>query len=259
MLDLLTLDLKGAFRQEGCPLCHLRTKTEEHYIYSVLYEYVTDGGVRERFVNSLGYCRKHAWQKWLIEYEHWHDGLGTATMYESVLQQNLDGLETFMQMTRQESVRQHSRSRAALAWLRALLGRALSQVAVLSARAPARLPFGLVGRTRCRVCEQGEQTDRSFIRTFAEKLEWAQFRDWYRESEGLCMPHLNQVLSASDPEWRDFLVQVAVEKLAANAIALREALHRHESPLRAEPSGERERQGRRRAVAQLFGNPARTW
>ena len=248
MLDLLSIELKDAFQQRGCPICYLRLKVEARYIYSILYEYVTDGGVRVQFVNSLGYCRKHAWQMQGIEFEHWHDGLGTATMYESVLQGNLAGLNKFIERTRPQVEAAHSSWPQWLTRLRKRFHRTFDG-------APRQLPFGLIPRARCRVCEMGTQCETWYIPVLAEKLVWEQFREWYRQSDGLCLPHLNGVLPlVPDPMWRAWLIELAVQKLGANASDLGEFLRKRNYRFHDELVTVSESTAFRRAVEQFTGN-----
>ncbi|MCX7840480.1 MAG: DUF6062 family protein, partial [Anaerolineae bacterium] len=171
MLDFSALWFRDAFRHQGCPICYLRARDDARYIFTILYEFVTDGGVRTNFVNSLGYCHEHAWAQQRTEAEHWGDGLGTATMYESVLAQNLAGLDEFIRATRREI----ARARLPF-WAR------------LRKHLPRALPFGIEPRAPCRVCELGAQGERALLDTFAQKIEWDEFRAWYRASDGLCLP-----------------------------------------------------------------------
>lgn len=241
MLDFSVLWFKDAFRQKGCPICYLRARDDARYIFTILYEYVTDGGVRTNFVNSLGYCHEHAWVQQRTEAEHWGDGLGTATMYESVLAQNLAGLDELIRATRREI----ARARLPL-WAR------------LRKHLPRALPFGIEPRAPCRVCELGAQGEHALLTTFASKIEWDEFRAWYRASDGLCLPHLNAVLEhITDVDARRFVIQVAIEKLETNAAALREYWRKHDYRFRNEPLTDAERDSPRRAVEQFVGN--RRW
>jgi len=64
-MDLITFELELAFRKEGCPVCRLRSRDEARYISSFLWEFVNDPGIRVHLVNALGFCREHAWLRWL--------------------------------------------------------------------------------------------------------------------------------------------------------------------------------------------------
>lgn len=241
VLDFSALWLKEAFRQKGCPICYLCARDAARYIFTILYEYVTDGGVRANFVSSLGYCHEHAWAQQRTEAEHWSDGLGTATMYESVLVQNLAGLDEFIRATRRDM----ACARLPF-WTR--LRKHLSRA----------LPLGIAPRAPCRVCELGAQGERALVDTFAQKIEWDEFRAWYRASDGLCLPHLNAVLAhIANVDAQRFVVEVAIEKLEVNATALREYWRKRAGRFQPELLTEAERDAPRRAVEQIVGN--RQW
>jgi len=247
VLDFAALWFKDAFQHQGCPICYLRARDDARYIFTILYEYVTDGGVRATFVNSLGYCSEHAWAQQRTEAERWGDGLGTATMYESVLAQNLDGLDEFIRATRRAMARERSP-----------IWRGIARVVRRLGRATPALPFGVVPRAPCRVCELGAQGERALLETFAQKIGWDEFRAWYRASDGLCLPHLNATLERiADADARRFVIEVTLEKLEANAVALREYWRKHDYRFQDEPITDAERQAWRRAVEQFVGN--RRW
>jgi Family of unknown function (DUF6062) len=183
-----------------------------------------------------------------IEFEHWRDNLGTATMYESVLQRNLAGLNEFVERTRRQIEAQHPPSAHWLSRLRIHLRRTLDG-------ASPKLSPGLTPQARCRVCEQGEKSAGWFVQTLAQKLEWEQFREWYRQSDGLCLPHLNHLLAGvADAQRRAWLADVAVEKFEANARDLGKALGRSNHRFHEELAAGSEGKAYRRAVEQFKGN-----
>ena len=257
MLDFSAIWFKDAFRQRGCPICYLQEHGDARYIFSVLYEFVTDGPTRAGFVDSLGYCREHAWAQQMTEKEHWNDGMGTATMYESVLDQNLMGLDQFIKATRREIAHQRSPFMRGLARWGNQIKQALPRLPI-QGTTTARFPFGIVPCKLCRVCETGNRSVSASLDTFANKIEWDEFRDWYRASDGLCLPHLNAVLERiAEPALRRFVVEVAVEKLEENAAALREYLRKRDYRFKHEPLTAAERDSWRRAVEQFVGK--RRW
>lgn len=80
--SLLSVDLRLALKEPGCPICRLRADAELRYIRSLLWEFVNDPLTRSRFIASLGYCREHTWQVGLLEKEKFGSSLGTAILYE---------------------------------------------------------------------------------------------------------------------------------------------------------------------------------
>ena len=257
MLDYSAILLKDAFRQKGCPICYLQERGDARYIFSILYEMVTDWPVRVGFVDSLGYCHEHAWAQQMTEKEQWGDGMGTATMYESVLEQNLAGLDQFIKATRREIGYHRSPLRRGLGRVGNRIQQALPRLPIQVATEP-RFPFGIAPHGMCRVCESGSRSVNASLDNFAAKIQWDEFRAWYRASDGLCLPHLNAVLERiEDSESRRFVVEVAVEKLEANAAELREYWRKRDYRFQHEPLTAAERDSWRRAVEQFVGN--RRW
>lgn len=82
-------ELLEAFQKApGCAICGLTLRGTHRYMDSLLYESVTDGGMRARLIKSKGFCPRHA--RFLLEY---NDALGTALLYEDQLQLGLDFLQ----------------------------------------------------------------------------------------------------------------------------------------------------------------------
>lgn len=226
MLDFAAIELKSSFERKGCPLCYLRRKDQERYIYGVLYEYVNDPDVRASFVGSLGYCRDHAWQQQLTEIGRCKDVLGTGTMYESVLQQNLLGLERFIATLRTDD--------SPIGWLSRLGGKLrIAQPGsydhlTADTEEQVNLPFGLIPRGPCRVCKVRDEGDERALHTLVANIEQEKFVAAYRDSGGLCLPHLGAALNpargGAGSVVRDLLIRLTLERLQEKARALRSLL-----------------------------------
>ncbi|NOY78747.1 MAG: hypothetical protein GXO76_12860 [Calditrichaeota bacterium] len=57
--DSLYFDFEEAFAAEECPVCHLLDLRERRYIESIFYESVNDPGVRKKFRQAGGLCKRH--------------------------------------------------------------------------------------------------------------------------------------------------------------------------------------------------------
>jgi hypothetical protein len=232
MLDLGAIALKESFKDEGCPLCHLKRKDEAHYIHGVLYEYVNDAQVRHGFVASLGYCREHAWQQQMMEMKRCKDLLGTGTMYQSVLQQNLLRLEKFIASL-------HAGD-SETGWLSRLGGKLRYNLPGSSNHSgqeeQVTLPFGLAAQRRCRVCTVRDEGDERMLHTFVNTIEQEKFVAGYRHSGGLCLPHLSAVLNQNaGAGLGGLLIRIAIEMLQEKARALRSLLGNYYRRSRKKP------------------------
>jgi len=251
-MSLIAVDLKLAFREPGCPVCRLRNESEARYIFSLLYEYVNDPGVREHLLRSLGFCHLHAWEMQATEQELWGSGLGSSIIYEHLLSQALAGLQAYLIQINRRSRRASwgSRLKAWMAERFGLNGHVPDPVA-------AALPVGLVPQERCRACQMGDQAEERDIHTLVEMGAEPEFRDWYRASDGLCLPHLRQALAFAERqgniEVARFLAEVSEEKLERLTRDLREYIRKHAWQFRHEPKLEREQHSWIEAIAFFIG------
>ncbi|NOZ05025.1 MAG: hypothetical protein GXP41_01555 [Chloroflexi bacterium] len=222
-MGLIKLDLKLAFQEEGCPVCRLRHQSEQRYIYNLLWENVTDGGIRAMLVRSLGFCHAHSWQLQETEQKQWNDGLGTGIIYEDLTERALAGLKAYTQ----EVSRSPARNMAPRWWKR-LRRLWPSQPHGAHDSGPANndfLPASLVPRGPCRVCELGDRTEATYLSWLLRSLSDDDFQEAYRTSDGLCLPHLRQALALArdeNPDTLPTLTEIAEEKTRRLAHALGE-------------------------------------
>ena len=252
-MGLITLDLKLAFREEGCPVCRLRHQGEQRYIHNLLWENVTDGGIRAMLVRSLGFCHTHSWQLQETEQKQWNDGLGTGIIYEDLTERALTGIKAYAQeVSRSPARRLAPRWRK---WLRRLLpGQANG--ARNTAPSDDFLPAGLVPRGPCRVCELGDKTEATYLNWLRRSLADDDFRQAYRDSDGLCLPHLRQAVILARDENPDALVtltEIAEEKTRRLARALSEYVRKHNWQFQNETMWPAEQISWQRAVAFFAG------
>ncbi|WP_297507437.1 DUF6062 family protein [Thermococcus sp.] len=91
-MDIVGIKLSEALRGRGCPVCRAMEKFEEDEIATILYEHVTDPGVRTKFRESLGLCTRHAWKTLEVALGNPLLGpLGVSIIYEDVLDVYLRG------------------------------------------------------------------------------------------------------------------------------------------------------------------------
>lgn len=257
-MDLITLNLKLAFREPGCPVCRLRQQQEQRYLFNLLYENVNDGTTRLRLVRGLGLCPDHAWRLQATEPQHWSDGLGTGIIYEDLTGRLLGSLSAYLAQDRspQEGLaRLMERLRE---WLkpRGRMGRWLAQY--LPAPAPATSLLARLSPTAsCRACEMIGDREETYLIWLARQSGDPEFRGWYSASDGLCLPHLRRALTyAEDEETVRFLAQVAADKLKPLLADLGEYLRKHSWHNRDEPKYPWEQASWIRSVA-FFAGEAR--
>lgn len=236
-------NVKHAMRQPGCPLCRLCREAERRYLENLLWENVNDPATRAQWAAGLGFCPRHAWQLQRIEAHRYGDGLGNAILYEDLLQRVIPALEAMVPGpgAAPEPI-----------WRR--LARALGRVAPAEGHKEA--APGLQGRQRCRVCRLAEDTACAYADWLIEGLAEAEIREIYRNSDGLCLPHLRLVLArgrSRSPEAIQWLAEETVRRLRALLACLREYIRKHDWNHRHEPMRPEERRAWIRAVAFFAG------
>ena len=85
--------LEDALGGTGCPVCTQIEAVERHYLEGMLYEYVLDVGVRKKLHKLHGFCTRHAKLAIMTEVRLKSDGLHLATMFETVVQENIGVIE----------------------------------------------------------------------------------------------------------------------------------------------------------------------
>ena len=87
--DVLYHEVLEALQAGGCALCRLGRRAGDSYLHALIYEGVTDPGLREKLRDARGPCFRHAWrlanQRGAV--------LGTAILYRDFVNTLTKGLE----------------------------------------------------------------------------------------------------------------------------------------------------------------------
>lgn len=207
------LRLDEALALPGCPVCRLVLQRVSQSLESIQDELVLDPDYREKIDGAWGFCNVHA-QQWLDEAQP----LSTAIIYEAVLGRVSRELE------------------------RLSPGRA-GRGGQLRSRLPGaqngnRTCSMLVESRVCPLCGVREEQERLVVIHLLEELRGASFRERYRESDGLCVSHVNLALCVG-PDTEAFEVlrarmQQSHEELRSQ---LREVIRKHDYRHRDDTAG----------------------
>ena len=210
-IDLITLDIKLAMREPGCPICRLRQRTEKRYLLGILRENVNDSATRAKISRSWGFCPKHGWQLQHLEEDIWHDGLGNAIIYQDLTRQVISWLGSLSSV--QEQVQSERLSEKIAGKVRKFLGKSDGG-----------------GGGVCPACAMGAQSERTYLEWMVRWLPQPEFRDLYESSDGLCLDHLRYALDIAEeknPEAVEILVGTALDKLRTLDERLEEYIGKH--------------------------------
>lgn len=160
-------DLIEAFSQAGCAVCRLIKRDVQHHIDATLYEYVTDSGIHDRFRASRGLCAAHG--HLLMGFGN---ALGIATLYEAVLDKLV-------------SISQEGLGMSPTRTLSRLLSKSNGQA----------LADMLAPEQPCIACETESASNDRYADILGEHIQDEKLQTAYRQSDGLCLPHIRHALA----------------------------------------------------------------
>lgn len=230
-------DLLEASAEPGCPLCRLSAKWVHRYLDGLMYESVTDLGVRARLRESLGFCHQHAWRLPALG----GASLGIAFIYQSLLRKVDD-----------ELAQARFQPAAGLDWqrVREALDRDRPSAATRA------LVTALQPQASCPACEHRDRMDHMALKAVVEALATdSRLQAALRSSTsaGLCLPHLRRALELARDETAFRLLQsMAREHIARLIDQLEEFIRKNDYRFTHEGFGV-EGDSWKRAVAWLVG------
>ena len=87
MPDAQTIyELRLACHKPACPVCTLIQRAGARYMEGTFNESMLDPGVRQKLVNSLGFCYEHSWQSINLKLS---DSLGQAILFKDLVKDAL--------------------------------------------------------------------------------------------------------------------------------------------------------------------------
>jgi Family of unknown function (DUF6062) len=204
--------LRKALSKPGCVICEALNASVRCYIFSFLYEGMMSGDVREKFLEGGGFCAQHFRQAKEIEDENWADGFGVAILCQNLLERILPVLNAL-------DVNQNGTKRG------------------LSLKHRKNSLPRLAGE-RCMVCELAQQSEARYMEALEELLGDPSFADQYRQSAGLCLPHVPIAFHCWTSPAAVGLVGQGVKKQAERLVSkLEEFQRKHDYQYKHEPRG----------------------
>jgi hypothetical protein len=160
MPDAQTLyELRLACHKPACPVCTLVQRAGARYMEGTFTESMLDPSIRQKLVDSLGFCYEHTWQAINLKLS---DALGQAILYQDLVKDALRKIKENEQIS----------------------GSQLASV--------------LKPLTICPACSIEEAILERIIATLAAALSNQDFITEFHSSNGLCIPHLQRLLPRLD-------------------------------------------------------------
>ncbi len=268
---MIYMNLKSAFKKDGCPICRLLREQEERYFFNLLYENVNDGPTRGLIIDSMGLCSYHAWELQARELKEWNDGLGTGIIYEDLAGRVLNELSHYLSPLKQHLFEKYKDSKTGINGQPGsktdagrtgrrksfLPGKYILKIinAVTKKKKPSEaLAERLSPEKECHICKSLNQSEEAYLEWLVSGLFAPEFREAYLASGGLCLPHLRKILKFVEEKWAAYiLIDKAKRELKVLDNNLKEYVRKHAWDFRFEPKYPEEQASWIRAVAFFAG------
>ena len=160
MPDAQTIyEFRLACHKPGCPICTLVQRAGARYIEGIFSESLLDPDARKKLVESTGFCYQHSWLSINLKLS---DALGHAILYKD------------------------------------LVGNAINTIEENGKNGGLQLSNSLDTEIPCPACLIEETTTVRIIDSVKLALGDRGFVDEYKQSNGLCIPHLRRILQSID-------------------------------------------------------------
>jgi len=192
ILNFTIPDLIAACHKPGCPICRLQQEAVERYLKDLFETRFHSPDIRTILRGSKGFCKEHGW---LASELGLGSTFGSAIIYHDLLWTARDDLQ---------KVKDSPSTKRPLSMVKRILLRlGLRRVTATIADVPS----------RCPACIEREEAAQAALGVLASGLKDAATHAAFRESAGLCLPHLYQALEMPpDAEAVQALVSISSEK-----------------------------------------------
>ena len=210
--------------KEGCPICYLVRASTHKFMENLLYEHVNDPGMRKNLRSSLGFCNKHSW-----ELQKFGDSLAFSIIYEDLIAIVAHRLE---------------KSSKSFKSVRALFAELLQE---------KERHYFKKRKNACPVCKVAAETERNYISEFIDYFNEPELHNIFKDSFGLCLPHLLQVLEkCKNEKLFNSIKSIELEKLSILIKELKEFQRKCDYRFSKEGYG-KEKDSWIRAVEKMIG------
>ena len=189
--SILTIQIEDALEKATeCPLCYLTEKSETRFIETFYSEWIMDPGCRANVLRSRGFCNYHLHQ--LLRFTENHpEKHGLAIILEDLVRDRLKSLERLCDDDHNPiGIGSQADLLATLKHL--LLGRTPESLHRFAQEVFVNLSHM---ESLCPACLSLSESDRSNCQTMIRMMVEDQgFRIIFKESNGLCLPHLTELM-----------------------------------------------------------------
>jgi hypothetical protein len=223
-------DLLDAFRQPGCPVCLLSGRSVRRYLDGLFYELVNDPGARDSLLKSHGFCAEHAG---LLLETRIAEALGASIIYKNIVKIILEKFPKPSLPSIPSSIPNRPKERTRL--IREFMG-----------------ACDTTGQ--CPVCEQREAAVDRALDGLSNSLDDENLRLAFQGSDGLCFPHLTQLLQRTQrTDTVKFLLSVTQKELETLQSEMGELIRKNDYRFQSEGITDREGRAWKKAMRMISG------
>jgi len=219
---LTWITLRQGLEEPRCPICNILAEGTRRSFSYFLDEGVLDPEMRVRLIESNGWCPRHTLLLLTVEREQHPDHLGSATVYEGLLEAVQRRLEKARHRLREPTTQVSPR-------------RKRQQV--------RRVADTLSSSSPCPACESEEQREDAevgfLVDTLFDPQLGPELKEFYEKSEGLCYRHLVGCLQrCASPDQAAELLDLERPKWHSLAAEVVDYARKHEHRYHQEPFGD---------------------
>jgi len=219
---LIWITLRQGLEQPGCPICNILADGTRRGFSYFLDEGVLDPEMRVRLIESNGWCPRHTLLLLTVEREQHPDHLGSATVYESLLEAVQRRLDEARREVRKSVSPPSARRRR---------------------QNVRRVVDSFLPRSQCPACDseaQREDAEAGFlVETLFDPELGPELKQLYENSDGLCYRHLIGCLRrCASPEQAAELLDLERPKWRLLAAEVVDYARKHEHRYHQEPFGD---------------------
>jgi hypothetical protein len=219
---LIWITLRQGLEEPGCPICNILADGIRRGFSYFLDEGVLDPEMRVRLIESNGWCPRHTLLLLTVEREQRPDHLGSATVYESLLEAVQRRLDEARRELRKSASPPSARRRR---------------------QNTRRVVDSFLPRSQCPACDseaQREDAEAGFlVETLFDPQLGPELKQLYENSEGLCYRHLVGCLQrCASPEQAAELLDLERPKWRLLAAEVVDYARKHEHRYHQEPFGD---------------------
>jgi len=214
MPDAQTIyELRLASHKPGCPVCTLIHRAGTRYMEGIFNESMLDPDVRQKLVKSLGFCYNHTWQSIDLKLS---DALGHAILYQDLVKD------------------------------------AIKKIVENEHNPGSKLTSALEPVAACPACLIEDAALERILDTIAVALRNEDFVIEFKQSSGLCIPHLQRLLPKLDRKSQAIIISFQSECLVILKGELAEFIRKSDYRFRDERIG-KEGDSYKRAADMIHG------